>query len=64
VINRKRSTVGEEDYNRFLNDNEARNRLLEIRDNISIRDLSRKYNNNNKRSKKLANLVLTQKRLY
>ena len=63
MINRKRSTVGEEDYNRFLNDNEARNRLLEIRDNISIRDLSRKYNNNNKRSKKTSKFSFNPKKI-
>ena len=53
-------TVNEENYNQFQNDSESRNRLLEIRDNLNIRDLSQKYNNG-KRPKKAKRFSFTPK---
>lgn len=68
-VQRRRHTeqitnINEEYFNQFMNDNEARNRLMEIKDSLNIRELSQKYSNgNNKRSKKTDKFSFTPKKI-
>jgi len=48
----------DDDVNRFLNDEEVRKRLLNIRDNINIRESSQLYNKMRKKNKSFEPLVI------
>lgn len=60
--NHRSFTASEENQNQFLNDHDVRERLLLIRDNLNIRDLSQKYSNN-KRPKKTSRYSFTPKKV-